>query len=188
LCDFGQRAARIGHESFREFGADGAEQRRERVAGAGETPLDGSPVDAQAARHFHNRAMAGRQQHFDQFPDAGHHGDVGRWRDGGQELVRVRPEQRVGYRVRRGQIAGAKDDPGKLTLEFHRTPEDPQVGTDVRGRRMREAHSERPPPRTVQLAVKAVERADRQFGGLADAHRLAEFQIHADRGQALSLG
>ena len=36
--------------------------------------------------------------------------------------------------------------------------------------------------------MDAVERADRQFGGLAGARRLAEFQIHADRGQAVSLG
>ena len=57
-----------------------------------------------------------------------------------------------------------------------------------RWRRMREAHGERLPPRTVPLAVDVVERADRQFDGLAGARRLAEFQIHADRGQAVSLG
>ena len=100
----------------------------------------------------------------------------------------IRPKKRVGDLVRRGQIAGTEDDPGKLTLEQHHLAEDLQVGADVRGRGMSEAHGQRLPPRTVQLAVDVVERADRQFGGLSDARRIAEFQIHADHGQAVSLG
>ena len=77
---------------------------------------------------------------------------------GVQELVHIGPQQRVGHRVRRGQIAGAQDDPGELALELQHGPEDPQVGTGVGGRGMREAHGQRPPPRTVQLAVDMVQR------------------------------
>ena len=71
--------------------------------------------------------------------------------------MRIRPQQRPGDLVRRGQIPGPHDDRGELAPELQHRPEDPQVGPEVRGRAMGEANRQRLPPNPVQLAVEAVQ-------------------------------